>query len=424
MKCARIWIVTVVMILAASLALAAEEKLFDAMDDASAWKWGKKKPAISVTQETVGNVSAITVKVNEGKNFAIALRTFAPDKSWDSFDGMVLRVRGDGSRNFGCIRMQCGGWTKGYVANFPLADTNWHDVKMAWSDFVPATHSVPALGSATGYKPSNVNLFALGKSWNFNTSHKSPAITFSVDSIKLVKGIKGSRKRVTLAKLPRVSLVVAKMKAGKPVTLLALGDSITWGTSAGGNANAYPKLVADRLRAHFKNSKITVLSAAIGGSTTAKGRQWMMRDVVDKQVDLVTAMFGYNEKCGKPEDRAKRTAEFTANLAIYVEEVAGLMDSPPAAVFLATVPGRQTHWETLDCYAEGIRKLKTKHRNITVADVGAHMKALGKEKYRRFMADEAHPNAEGHKQIAKVVFEAIIGAGSDPNDQDTQSRKR
>ena len=37
------------------------------------------------------------------------------------------------------------------------------------------------------------------------------------------------------------------------------------------------------------------------------------------------------------------------------------------------------------------------------------MKALGQEAYGKFMADEAHPNVEGQKEMAGIVFRAITG---------------
>ena len=85
------------------------------------------------------------------------------------------------------------------------------------------------------------------------------------------------------------------------------------------------------------------------------------------------------------------------------------MKRAPALVLLATIPGRGKHWETLDCYAEGVRELGRKHKNLTIADVNAHFKAMGREKFETLMADGAHPNRNGQREMARVVFEAIAG---------------
>jgi len=61
--------------------------------------------------------------------------------------------------------------------------------------------------------------------------------------------------------------VVARMKARQSVTLLALGDSITWGTSVRWKRQRLPGTPRGMLRKHYGYDRITVVSAAIGGST-------------------------------------------------------------------------------------------------------------------------------------------------------------
>ena len=135
----------------------------------------------------------------------------------------------------------------------------------------------------------------------------------------------------------------------------------------------------------------------------------MMRDVKGLQADLITVMFGFNEMTIKPEEREQRTKAFTRNLITYAEEVAGVMQRPPAVIFLATVPGRDKHWDTLDCYAEGVRRLSTQYPNVTVADCHGRFKPLGKEKYKELMADGAHPNRQGQREMANEVCKTITG---------------
>jgi lysophospholipase L1-like esterase len=151
-----------------------------------------------------------------------------------------------------------------------------------------------------------------------------------------------------------------------------------------------------------------VVNAAIGGSTTGKGRQWMLRDVAGVRADLVTIMFGYNEQ-PSAGDVAGSSREWMGRMVTYLEEVAGTMDRPPACVMLATIPGRDEHWQTLDPYAQAVRDFAAGHPNVTVADVNAHFKAMGKEAYQPLMGDEAHPNDAGQMEMAKVVFEAMAG---------------
>lgn len=390
---------------------AAQTRTVDSMDDISAWKSNHPDNRITISADpkpTEGK-GAVRFESQVGTLFAICCRLFKPDETWNRFDGLAFQVKGDGSANFGCIRLQAGSYDKAWVGNFPLKDTAWHEVRLAWKDFVPAGLGVAKLGDADGFKPGDINLIAFGKSWNFTTKHEQPKLAFSIDDLRLVSAIRPDRPRVNIAECPAVSTVVARMKARQSVTLLALGDSITWGTSVRGNANAYPALLGGMLRKYYGYDGITVVSAAIGGSTTSKGRQWLHRDVRGIEADLVTVMFGFNEKTTQREERDVRTKAFTANLVLYLEEVAGVMKRPPACVVLATIPGNGEHWETLDCYAEGVRALGKSHPNLTVADVNGHFKRMGFDRFKTLMADGAHPNVQGQREMAKVVFEAITG---------------
>ncbi len=237
----------------------------------------------------------------------------------------------------------------------------------------------------------------------------SPKIAFSIDDLRVVTGLKANRPRRKIGTLPKVTGAAAKMKTGKPVTILCLGDSITRGTSVGGNKGAYPALLEKMLRKHYGNDRIKVVNSAIGGSTTAVGRCWVARDVKGVEADVITIMFGFNEMARKPADREKYTRQFVANMVNYAEECAGAMKEAPACVMLATIPGNRQHWETLDCYAEGIRELCKKHPNLALADVNAHFKTMGLDKFKTFMADGAHPNHAGQAEMTRVVFEAITG---------------
>jgi len=410
-KPVRKFLVLLAVCLLAGASLAEDSRLLDSMDDVSQWRSKADDERIALSSDPLAHEGSAGIRVDITKGiFVLALKTFTPDPGWNDFDGLAFWLKGDGSQNWGCIRLQAGNYNKGYVGTFPLRDTNWHEVKLAWQDFVPFRHDLPELGTRDGLTPGDINLIGWGNSWNFTTKHKVPAITFSVDEVRLVRGIEPDRPRVSIDAFPPVSGVLARLKAGRPVTILALGDSITWGTSAGGNANAYPARLGRMLAEQYGNEQVAVVSRAIGGSTTAKGRQWLKRDVAGVEADLITVMFGFNEAPSKDDPQASART-FRANLIKYVEEVAGQMKKPPACIFIATVPGRDKAWERLDVYAEAVREIGREHPNVSVADANAYFKQLGKEAYAALMADEAHPNKVGQERIATVLLQTIAGEG-------------
>lgn len=295
------------------------------------------------------------------------------------------------------------------MAVFPIKESKWHEVKTAWKDLIPGRTILPDLGASDGFRPGDIKYIHFGKSWNFNIYHKSPEITFSVDELKLIKGIQGTRSRVGLEKFPPLKNAVRKLRSRKSVTILALGDSITWGNGVGGNANAYPASLGKMLKTYYKNINIKVENRAIGGSTTVKARRWLMRDIKGIEADIVTVMFGYNEMPKSVEEREKYTEAFTKQLITYLEEVAGLMKTPPACIIITTIPGKKKHWETLDCYAVGIREIGRKYKNITIADINKHFKGIGRNGYIPYMRNEAHPSAKGYQEMADQLFKIITG---------------
>lgn len=391
----------------------------DSMDQIEQWSVSRIKETptvkLALCEDREGRpAAALAVKADAGRLSALAMRRLQPEESWNRYDGLSFWVKGDGSENWANIRLQARNGQQVWFASFPLRQTEWHEVRLAWGDFVPVTTRSDELGTAKGVRPAEIDRVGFGKDWNFNIFHKSPEISFCLDDLALVRGVKSSRRRVPIRKLPPLSSVVRKLEAGQPVTILALGDSITWGTSAGGNENAYPAALASLLRERYPKAEITLINRAIGGSTTSKGRMWLMRDVYGIEADLITVMMGYNERPAPDADVAAVTDRYLANLVRYVEEVAGVMKKRPACVLLAPTPGRQANWMALDAYAQGVRDLGMRHRNVTVADANASMKQLGQEAYAKLMADEAHPNPEGQKVMAEILFRTITGQTQAP----------
>jgi len=388
---------------------AAATKVVDSMDDLSVWR-NRNKAGLELAADPQPHEgrAALSIKVKAGIRFLPAVSVRKPDPAWNDYDGLSFWVKGNGSDDVASIAIQAGKWGNSWMAILPLKNTKWHPVSIAWSDFVPHSIRVPALGSAKGFKPGDVTVIMLGAFLNWDRRHQAPALALSIDDLRLVRGVRSGRPRVPLAKLAPLGKVVAKMKAGKPVTILTVGDSITWGTSAGGNRNAYPARLEKMLAAHYGNRSIRVVNRAIGGSTTSKHRFWLHRDVKGIEADLVTLMFGYNER-PRGADAKKLAAAYVANLVAYIEEVAGGMKTPPAVMPIAPTPGRKANWTALDAYAEAVRELGRTQKTLSVIDANGHFKAIGPEKYPSYMADEAHPNKKGQQEMAKVVFRAITG---------------
>jgi lysophospholipase L1-like esterase len=77
----------------------------------------------------------------------------------------------------------------------------------------------------------------------------------------------------------RIPKTMAKIKAGKPVTIVSWGDSVTVGGDASDrNRTRYVKVFEHRIKEKFPNADITVETVAVGGSNS---RQWLYPERYD-----------------------------------------------------------------------------------------------------------------------------------------------
>jgi acyl-CoA thioesterase-1 len=93
------------------------------------------------------------------------------------------------------------------------------------------------------------------------------------------------------ASLPHVE---ARLAAGEPVTIVALGSSSTQGAGATRPDNSYPSRLAVELRARF-GTDVRVLNRGVGGDAMAAMLSRIGRDVIAAHPDLVIWQAGTND---------------------------------------------------------------------------------------------------------------------------------
>ena len=98
----------------------------------------------------------------------------------------------------------------------------------------------------------------------------------------------------------RLLAVFEKARRGEPITVAAVGGSIT----AGGRqtqdpANRYIQQVAKWFELRFPKSKISFVNAGIGGTNSFYGAMRLQRDVLSKSPDLVIVEWAVNNQPGK-----------------------------------------------------------------------------------------------------------------------------
>ncbi|MFM7188715.1 MAG: SGNH/GDSL hydrolase family protein, partial [Armatimonadota bacterium] len=112
----------------------------------------------------------------------------------------------------------------------------------------------------------------------------------------------------------------AKLRAGKPLRVTVLGDSISTGANASGATGAapwqppYPQLLADALQQKYR-SAVTVANFSVGGMDVRWGLTQL--DKVERSVpDLLVLAFGMNDASGRrsPEEYARMSNEIVMGI--------------------------------------------------------------------------------------------------------------
>lgn len=206
--------------------------------------------------------------------------------------------------------------------------------------------------------------------------------------------------------LPRT---IGKLRAGEPLEIVVLGDSISTGCNASGWAGgapfqpAYPELVG-KVQEKRYGGRVGVTNLSVGGMDSAWG-QTMVGKVVEAKPDLVLLAFGMNDSSGRPAD------DFRDRIASTIE---GIRKERPDAEFVlvATMVGNPgwvaLHQELFPRYRDALAGLCKP--GIALADVTSVW-----EEFLRLKQDwdqtgngVNHPNDFGHRVYAQVITSLLI----------------
>ncbi|HEX72718.1 MAG TPA: SGNH/GDSL hydrolase family protein [Candidatus Hydrogenedentes bacterium] len=204
---------------------------------------------------------------------------------------------------------------------------------------------------------------------------------------------------------------LAKLRDGRPVTIVAFGDSVTCGGGVGADKSQWYQYQFEALlQARFPQSKIAMLTAGWGGASSKRylesprgSEHDFVRDVIEPKPDLVTIEFvndAYLDEAG--------------TAAHYAGIVDQLLQNG-SEVILITPHLVRPNWmqvqsmrfdEDLRPYVRGLRAFGAA-RGIAVADASAEWRRLWRRgiPYITLLANAInHPDVRGHKLFARVLL--------------------
>jgi lysophospholipase L1-like esterase len=346
---------------------------------------------------------AVRFSFDKDSRGAFFTSKFRGSAEWDRAAGFSFWVKGDGSDSFAGLELiYDDDYALRYDYCFPIKGTEWTKVTVAWRDLVPVLPGPKSkpLGPG-GNNPSKVSALALGKWWYWRDY---PAHSFAVDEIRLEEKIEldDTDYRPSGAPLERV---LAKLKAGKPVTIVTVGDSLTDFNHWANRKNAWPTLLTERLREKYK-SEVTLINPAIGGTQLRQNLVLFPRWLAQApQPDLVLFCFGYNDW-----DAGMRGLQFQETYEDAVDRVRRATKGSADVLLLTTIPALK-RWTDMAELAEACR-VAAKTRKAGLADTEKAFQTAGKENREKLYAtDQTHLGAAGHEVMAATVFQAIEKAG-------------
>jgi len=323
---------------------------------------------------------------------------------WDKAAGFSFWVKGDGSKRFGGLQFI---WNDDYGARydymFPIDSTEWKKIVVAWRDLVPAmpTPACKFIDPKAGNAPSKFTDLWIGKWWYWRDYG---AHSFSIDDMRLESTIPVDTNRYAPSGAP-LERVLAKLKAGKPVTIVTMGDSLTDYNHWANKPVNWPTLLTQKLKEKYK-ADVKIINPAIGGTQLRQGLVLLPRWLAEApEPDLVTVCYGANDwESGMRGPMFRETCEET------IDRVRRATKGKSDVLMLTTLPGLEM-WTTRNELGEAVRAAAA-DRKAGIADTEkAFHAAAADQREKLFCRDKVHLGPAGHDSVAASVAAAIEAAG-------------
>lgn len=328
-------------------------------------------------------------------------RSLRPGPEWDRSAGFSFWVKGDGSDHFGGLQfIYDEDYALRYDYCFPIRNSAWSKVTVAWRDLIPVLPHPRArpLGPEPGNPPSKLSALWFGKWWYWRDH---PAYSYAVDELRLEDHVAREPDLSPPAGAAPLGRVRARLRAGQPVTVVTMGDSLTDFQHWANRPVAWPLLLRERLREKY-GADVTVHNPAIGGTQLRQNLvlipRWLARV---PEPDLVTIWFGYNDW-----DAGMRGEEFRAACRDAVERVRRATRGKADVLLLTTAPAAE-RWTTMAELAEACRQA-ARATGAGLADTEKAFHAAGRsDRARLYAKDRTHLSPAGHELAAAAVLAAI-----------------
>ncbi len=378
---------------------AGEGMLVDSMDELR-FRPPKEKGRAELVAGKVGKAVRFSFDKDARSTFFTSNHRGTP--AWDQADGLSFWVKGDGSDACGGLELIFDDdYAVRYDFAFPIRDTDWRKVTVAWRDLVPVLpgpKSVP-LDPAGANRPSKLSALWFGRWWYWGDY---PAHSFAIDEIRLEPRIERDQADYRPKGSP-VARVRDALKQGRPVTIVTMGDSLTDVRHWANRKVRWPELLKGELRKKYR-SDVTIVNPAIGGTQLRQNLvlipHWLQQA---PQPDLVTFCFGGNDW-----GAGMRGPQFLQSCTDAIDRIRRQTHGKADVLVMTTVPS-VGHWRTMAELAESCRQAAADRRAGLADTEKAFLAAGAQDKERLYVDDRTHLSPAGHELMARTVLAAIEG---------------
>ncbi len=381
---------------------AVDSQPLDSMDEVS---FRPLNDQVQLTSVDGKQGKAVRFTVNAGGQNAFGVGRLKGQPGWDQAAGISFWVKGDGSQNLGCLQFV---WNEDYAQRydvaFPISSTEWTKITIPWSDFIPVLGNADSkpLDAKGDRQPSKLGNPWFGKWWYWKDY---PATSYAIDDMRLENKITVDTKDYTPKGAP-LARTLAKLKAGKPLTVVTMGDSLTDTRHWANKQHNWPAYFAESVKAAMK-SEVTIVNPAIGGTELRQNLVLIPRWLATTPTpDLVVICFGYNDY-----ESGMREAMFAQAQSDAIRRVRRLTGGAADVLVVTTLPAVD-RWNELGELAAAVRTA-AKAENAGLADGFAAFHEAGKaDPASLFVDDKVHLSEAGQRVVAKTVLAAIQAQGA------------
>jgi len=175
---------------------------------------------------------------------------------------------------------------------------------------------------------------------------------------------------------------------GKNATILAFGDSLTYGTGTSRD-KAYPAILSTLIGRK-------VINSGIPGEVSLKGLQRLPAQLERYQPDLLILCHGANDILRKKDMAAAKN---------NIQKMIDLARNNDIQVVLIGVPEFGIFLNTATIYPELAEENKLPVEKDIIADILTN---------NALKSDHIHPNAQGYQLLAEKVKDLLVNAGALP----------